>query len=285
MEIKENEPLAPYTSLRIGGNAAFFVIPRNDAEVIQAIQFAKEKGKSLYILGNGSNLLISDDGVDGVVIKVTRAFQNLYFKDELMIAGGGVMLPYAAKKAADEGLGGLEFCAGIPGTIGGGLIMNAGIKDSSLGDLVERVIVLKKSGNVRIFLRDDISFGYRRSSLKGKNWIIISAVFKLKRNDREEILKKMREDLKKRSQKFPLNYPNAGSVFKNPEGKIAAQLIEGVGCKGMRIGDAMVSMEHANFIINLGQAYSTDVKRLIKLIQKKVMEIEKIKLELELILW
>lgn len=278
MKIKKNILLASYTTFAIGGPADYFCQPKTKKEVIKALQWAKNNNLNYFILGAGSNVLISDKGVRGLVVQM----QNLGFKiqNSKIIAEAGLSLAKLLQIALNHSLSGLEFLAGIPGIVGGAIVANAGTKKSSISQLVEKVTVLAEDGQIEDISLKECRFGYRKSRFLKTKEIVLEVVFKLKKEKPEVIKQKMAAILKTR--KGQPKGKNVGSVFKNPSLAPAGELIEKAGLKGKRIGRAMISKKHANWIINLDKASSTDVLKLISLIKKKVKEYSKIDLEEEI---
>jgi len=270
MKILRNEPLKRHTSLRIGGPADYFCVPKNTDELREALQFAKERKLRLAIMGAGTNLLALDSGFRGLVIKLYGGLNWIKIHRPKAQVGSGVALAKLLFALAKKGLGGIEFMAGIPGSVGGAVYMNAGAWEKWIGDFVEEVRAVDRTGKERVFNKSQLGFGYRKSKLQNSQWIITDIVLKLRRKKRKLINKKIREYLKLRKEKQPLGTPNCGSVFKNPKGDFAGRVIEQAGCKGIRIGDAQISSKHANFILNLGEAKAKDVIKLMTYIQKAV---------------
>jgi len=278
MKYSRNELLKKHTSFRIGGPADYFCVPKNEAQLREALCFAKEHRLSVAIMGAGTNLLALDKGFRGLVIKLSGGLGRLKVRGRTLYAGGGVLLPRLLAAAIRRGLGGIEFLAGIPGTAGGAAVMNAGAWGKEIGRHIDRVKVMDFSGNESVIMKKNLKFGYRRSVMQKAGLIVTEVVFKLRRGRRKLISNKIKEFLNRRRDSQPLGIPSAGSVFANPKGKFAGKLLEEAGCKGMRVGDAQVSTRHANFIVNLGDAKARDVIKLMTRIQKKV----KIRLEPEL---
>ena len=270
MKFQRNISLAKYTTFRIGGQAKYFFIAKTKKDLILAIQEAKRKKLPFFILGNGSNILISDKGFDGLVIKI----QNSKFKilNSKIIAGAGVHLGKLVNESAVKRLSGLEWAIGIPGTVGGAVYGNAGAFKKSMGDVVKEVEVYDtKNQEFKILKNKNCKFGYRDSIFKhNKNLIIVSATIKLKKGNKKEIKKKIKEYLNYKKKTQPLSFHSAGSIFKNSKNFSAAELIERCNLKGKKIGKAKISEKHANFIINLGGAKAEDVIKLINLIKKSV---------------
>lgn len=268
-DIKIFEPMSSHTTWRIGGPADLFFTPVEKKELSKGLEFAKEYKLPVTVIGGGSNILVRDEGIRGLVI-TTAGMKKMDFKGDTVVTDGGVKLPFLAQKTVQLGLKGLEFAAGIPGTVGGAVIMNAGAHGGSMADVVECVTVMNYQGVIHNLSKEDLAFSYRNSSLKGDNLIVIEVKFKLKDGDLQEGKGALQKNLAFRKSRQPWEYPNAGSVFKNPEGDSAGRLIDAVGAKGWKIGDAQVSTKHGNFIINLGNATCKDVLMLMEKIRKEV---------------
>lgn len=293
-QIKENVLLKNYTTFKIGGPAKYFFIAKTKEDLKKAIILAKKINLPFFILGKGSNILISDKGYNGLVINFQ--FSNLKFQKNKIIAGGGISLGVLVNKSIKKGLTGLEWAIGIPGTLGGAIYGNAGAFGNTIADIVKSVEVLQILGfknqkskiknykfKIKKFKNKECQFSYRESVFKHKkNLIILSAELELKKAKKEEIKKKIFQYLDHRKKNQPLDFFSAGSIFKNPLGYSAGKLIEECNLKGERIGDAQISEKHANFIVNLGKAKASDVKKLINLIKKKVKKRFKINLEEEI---
>lgn len=282
-ELKINEPLAQYTTWRIGGPAEYLYIPKCWHDVVKALAWVKEKNIPVTFLGAGSNVLIADEGISGLVI-YTRELKEIQLKGTCLTAEAGVPLMRLSRLALENNLTGLEFAAGIPGTLGGAVIMNAGAHGSSLDKIIEQVKVLTPSGEIKIYTNKDMHFAYRSSVLKGKNEIVLSAVLGLKPGEKETSKDIMKQNTELRRNSQPLKYPNAGSIYRNPPGESAGRLIEGVGAKGWTVGDAQVSDIHANFIVNRGQAKAKDVLALMEEVEEAVFKKYSIKLKREVVL-
>ncbi|MDP2967260.1 MAG: UDP-N-acetylmuramate dehydrogenase [bacterium] len=280
--IKRNVSLKNYTTFKIGGPAKYFFEAKNKKDLIKAILVAKKFKLPFFVLGGGSNLLVSDEGFKGLVIKIL--FSKFYFLNSQISAEAGTILGQLVSATSNTGLTGLEWAAGIPGTVGGAVFGNAGAFQKSMKDIVKEVEVLDaKDLRFKIYDFKKCQFGYRDSIFKHKkNLIILSIALNLKKGKKSEIKKKIKEYLNYKKQRQPLNYPSAGSIFKNPSGFSAGELIEKCGLKGKRIGQAKISEKHANFIVNLGNARAKDVKKLINLIKKEVKKKFKINLEEEI---
>lgn len=280
-DIIENADLREYTTYKAGGKALAIVIPDDLNGLITLIKFLREKKVKYKILGNGSNLIFSDKGYNGILIKLDN-FNKLEFNDNYVTVGAGYSLTKLSLRTARRGYTGLEFASGIPGTVGGAIFMNAGAYKMDMGYITTTVKVLDPNLEVQILTNQDLEFHYRSSFLqKVKNYICIEATLLLRKGDTETIMEVINDRKKRRIESQPLEYPSAGSVFRNPEGDYAGRLIEEIGYKGYSIGDAMVSLKHANFIINKGNASGDDIKKLIKEIKTKVKEKYNIDLKVE----
>lgn len=277
-KISLNEQLAPYTTFRIGGVADYFVEPGDAEDVINIIKYVVKQNIPFYVLGNGSNILISDEGIRGVVINMITGFSYLKHEDNMIISGSGVKMAKFVDFCIQNGYGGVEMLAGIPATIGGALVMNAGCYGGETSEFVSQV-TLVRNGNLIVQNKEECEFGYRKSNLKGT--IILEARFRLQKGNKEEISARRKELLLKRNNSQPVEIPNAGCIFKNPKDNHAAVLIEQCGLKGVTFGGAMVSPKHGNFIVNVNKATAQDVTELIKIVQKTVLDKTGISLELE----
>lgn len=282
IEYRQNEPMRAHTTFKIGGEADIFIIPASPAALISAIKKCTELEIPYFILGNGSNLLVSDGGIEGAVISLA-GINGISAKGEKITCGAGAMLSSVCLKALSLSLTGLEFAYGIPGTAGGALYMNAGAYGGQMADVIESAECLTASGDIKTLKKEDMQLGYRSSIFKKGGLIIISLTLALKKGDKAEIKAEMDELLNRRKQKQPLEYPSAGSTFKRPKGYFAGALIEKNGLKGLTVGGAQVSEKHAGFVINRGGATAADVKALIGKIQKKVFENDGVMLEPEVI--
>lgn len=282
IEYRQNEPMRAHTTFKIGGEADIFIIPASPAALISAVKKCTELEIPYFILGNGSNLLVSDGGIEGAVISLA-GINGISAEGEKITCGAGAMLSSVCLKALSLSLTGLEFAYGIPGTAGGALYMNAGAYGGQMADVIESAECLTASGEIKTLKKEDMRLGYRSSVFKKGGLIIISLTLALKKGDKAEIKAEMDELLNRRKQKQPLEYPSAGSTFKRPEGYFAGALIEKNGLKGLSVGGAQVSEKHAGFVINRGGATAADVKALIGKIQKKVFENDGVMLEPEVI--
>ena len=279
--LRRNIPMRDYTSFHIGGAADAVLFAQSEEQLVRAVRLCREAGERYLVVGNGSNLLVSDRGVRDLVIMIRDAFSQVSFSDETMALGAGVRLTAAAQAAAGQSLSGLEFAYGIPGLVGGALAMNAGAYGGEMAQIVQSVRILEPDGEIREFSNELMEFGYRKSALKNGR-IALSATLLLHRGEEEAIRARMAQYKSARQEKQPLNFPSAGSVFKRPEGHFAGALIENAGLKGVSVGGAQVSQKHAGFIVNTGNATCQDVLELIKLIQKRVLEQSGVQLETEL---
>lgn len=281
---KLNEPMSSHTSFKTGGNAALFVEINSEETLGRVLQLCNEEGKDVFVLGKGSNLLVSDNGIsDKVVIHISQSFADMELINETTIkVSAGASLASLCKFALANSLTGLEFAYGIPGSCGGAAYMNAGAYGGEMKDVVVEVNHIDRDGNTGSFSGDELKFGYRRSAYTNTDLIITSLVLKLQKGNKDEIEATMTETMAKRVDKQPLEYPSAGSVFKRPEGYFAGALIEQSGLKGKRIGGAMVSEKHAGFIINYDSATTTDVINLIKHCQETVYDKFGVNLETEI---
>lgn len=280
-EVVTNFPLKEHTTFKIGGVADLYVCPNNLMELINTLSILKENNVPYFLLGAGSNLLISDKGLRGAVIKLGDGFDYAHARGDYILAGAGVSLAKLASEAKNAELTGLEFASGIPGSLGGALFMNAGAYGGEMKDVVTEVSFIDSKGTVKTIPCSECDFGYRKSIFSKGDKIIISAKFTLKKGNREEISAKMRELNGKRKEKQPLEYPSAGSTFKRPEGHFAGSLIEQAGLKGYTLGGAQVSEKHAGFIINTGNATAKDVCELIEYVKNTVFEKFGVQLEPE----
>ena len=284
---KENifldEPMSKHTSFKTGGNADVFIKAYSIDEIKSILKISKENNIPLFVLGNGTNLLVKDEGFKGIILQVK--LENIEINGTEVILGSGVKNGVLAKKLVDNSLAGFEFASGIPGTIGGAIKMNAGAYGGEMKDIVSEVTYLDLEGNIHTIGNPDCEFDYRHSRFFYEKGIILEAKLKLEKGRQEEIKEKIDEFSKQRKEKQPLEYPNAGSTFKRGEGFITAKLIDECGLKGYTIGGAQVSEKHAGFIINKGNSTSKDIIDLIAYIKKKVKEKtgKEIKLEIEII--
>lgn len=281
--IRFQEPMSRHTSFRTGGEAAVFVQVENKEQLRKLLLYLQKTENEYFILGNGSNLLVSDRGYDGVVIQLGSRMSAIRTSGERLCVQAGALLSQVAKRAQEEGLTGLEFASGIPGSVGGGIVMNAGAYDGEMKKVVESVTVLNEEGELMELDRDTMEFGYRTSIIKNRPFVVVEAVLKLEKGDRESIREKMEDFTMRRRQKQPLEYPSAGSTFKRPEGYFAGKLIMDSGLRGYRVGGAQVSEKHCGFVINTGNATSEDIAELMAEIQERVKERFGVQLEPEVV--
>jgi len=284
---KVNEPMKLHTTFRIGGPADFFIVPENLSGFIEVIKLCKEYEVPYYIIGNGSNLLVGDKGIRGVVIQLCHTFEEVGYEDQedgqvLVRAGAGILLSKLAKEVADKGLSGLEFAAGIPGTFGGAVTMNAGAYGGEIKSLILYATVLSDEGDTFTLNHDDLKLEYRTSIIQEKGYIVLEGGLMLNPGDKHSIKSKIQDLTSRRKEKQPLEYPSAGSAFKRPKGHFAGALIQKAGLKGYRVGDAMVSEKHCGFIINVGSAMASDVVSLMNDVKEKVYESSGVHIEPEI---
>lgn len=281
--IRFNEPMNKHTSFRTGGEAAIFVQVETIEQLKKLLFYLRKTENEYFILGNGSNLLVSDKGYDGVVIQIGRKMSRIRVEGERLYVQAGALLSQVAKCALDEGLTGMEFASGIPGSVGGGIVMNAGAYDGEMEQIVESVTVLNEEGELMELGHSTMEFGYRTSIIKNRPFVVAETILKLKKGDKESIKAKMDDFAMRRRQKQPLEYPSAGSTFKRPEGHFAGKLIMDSGLRGYRIGGAQVSEKHCGFVINAGNATSEDIAELMAEIQDRVKERFGVRLEPEVV--
>lgn len=282
-DILFGEQMKDHTTFRIGGEAACFVKISNAEQLMKLIPYLKKVDTPYFILGNGSNLLVSDKGYDGVILQVADKFARIETQGSVLKVQAGAMLSQVARYAMEHSLSGLEFASGIPGTIGGGVVMNAGAYEGEMKQLVESVTVLNDEGEIMELDNSTMEFGYRSSIIKNRHFIVLEVCLRLQQGIQQEILTKMEELSEKRREKQPLAYPSAGSTFKRPEGYFAGKLIMDAGLRGYSIGGARVSEKHCGFVINTGKATAEDVAEVIKEIQDRVKDRFGVMLEREVI--
>lgn len=280
-QVKADAPLKPYTTWKIGGPADWLVTPANAEELRRVLALCREAELPWMVMGNGSNLLVGDKGVRGVVIRLGEDFSRMTWQDDRVEAYAGLLLRDLARKAADLGFTGLEYVHGIPGSVGGGIRMNCGAYGGNLSTCVTSVKALTYDGEEVELSRDQIDFAYRNSSLFQLDAVITSVCLRLVPGDKEEIQALMAEFQHRREQAQPLEYPSCGSVFKNPPGDHAGWIVERNELRGTRIGGVQISEKHGNFIVNRWDGSADDARRLIEWTQEKVMELEQIRLEPE----
>ncbi len=281
--VKVNEPMKLHTTFRIGGGADYFAEPAKAEEIVQMIQCANTFGIPCYIVGNGSNLLVSDEGYRGLILHLGDRFSRIErIGENILKAQAGASLSKLASMAADFGLAGLSFAAGIPGTVGGALTMNAGAHGGELKDVLVSATILQRDGTICTMDGQALQLGYRSSIIEYRAYIVLDITIQLEAGDTEEIRALMKQYASERMIKQPIGVPSAGSAFKRPEGYFAGKLIEDAGCKGKRVGGAVVSEKHAGFIINDGNATAQDVKQLLSEVRMAVHEQFQIELDTEI---
>lgn len=279
--VDTDEPMKKHTTFRIGGPADYYVTPHSKDEIAQVIAACRKENIPYYILGNGSNLLVSDNGYRGVIIQIFKNYNDVCVEGECITAKAGALLSKIAKKALEHGLTGFEFASGIPGTLGGAAVMNAGAYGGEMKDVLEEVTVLSREGDILTLKREELEMGYRSSIIARKGYIVLEAKLKLRHGSREEIAARMEELKEKRISKQPLEYPSAGSTFKRPEGYFAGKLIMDAGLRGFSVGDAQVSEKHCGFVINKGEATAEQVRELMREVTRRVEEASGVRLEPE----
>lgn len=281
LDIKADVSMKEYTTFKAGGKAACMVSPSDAGSLSELVKYCRKKDIPYYVIGNGSNVLFTDDGYDGLIIHIGENMAEITVKGNMITAGAGASLPSIARYAADEGLSGLEFASGIPGSAGGAVVMNAGAYGGEIKDVIEYADVCDPEGNIIRLTASELELGYRSSIIQEKKYIVCMACFRLKDGNREDIKARMSDYNNRRREKQPLSYPSAGSTFKRPEGYFAGQLIEQSGLKGYYEGGAMVSPKHAGFVINTGGASASDIISVIEHVQDTVYENTGVVLETE----
>ena len=277
------EPMTKHTSFHIGGPADLMAQPQSEEELRALLAKAAEAAVPVTLVGNGSNLLVRDKGIRGLVIKLGNMLRDIEIDGNVLTFGSGVSLAMASKKAAELGLSGMEFAVGIPGSIGGAVYMNAGAYDGEMAKVVKSVRVMDAAGNVSELTAEELDFGYRHSALQGSGKIVTSVTVELVAGDKQVIADKMADFSNRRITKQPLELPSAGSMFKRPPGYFAGTLIDQTGLKGYTVGGAQVSTKHAGFVVNIGGATAADVLQLISDVQAKVFAAHSVKLEPEVL--
>ncbi len=284
-KVKYNEKMSKYTTMRVGGPCDCIVFPDEISKIKEVIEFCKNENITFFVIGNGSNLLVKDEGIHGVVIKLGHRFGKIELDGEYILAYAGATMPTLSQLAKKNSLKGLEFACGIPGTIGGGVKMNAGAYGSQISDILYEVTYMDEKEEIKTIKNKDCSFGYRKSIFTiNPNYVILSAKFKLERGNIDEIENKMKENSLARKAKQPLEYPNFGSVFKRPEGYFVGKLVDDAGLRGYKIGGAQVSTKHTGFIVNVDNATCKDVLDLIGYVQTTVYNKFNVKLTPEVII-
>lgn len=280
--VRYDEPLKNHTTFKIGGNCIALIEPREVSDIVETIKICRENSIKFFVIGNGSNLLVPDEGYNGVIIKLKSEFSTIQVKDEYLIVNSGAKLSEVYTVAYENSLTGFEFASGIPGTIGGAIYMNAGAYGGEMKDIVESVEVLDLDNfELRELKNEELEFSYRKSIIQRKNYIVTTIKLKLQKGNKEEINAVYENLRERRNSKQPLNFGSAGSTFKRPEGHFASKLIEDAGLKGYHINDAWVSEKHSGFVVNKGNASYKEVMELIEYVQKVVFEKFGVKLETE----
>ncbi len=281
-EVLPSEPLSAHTTYRTGGEAELLIIAADGNDAKWVYRFALDNGHRLTVIGAGSNIIVPDEGMEGIVLKTKSEGARIDFSGNgKAIVDAGVYLDSLIRSAAQENLGGFEHITGIPGTVGGAVVMNAGTNDGEVSAIIDSVEAVTPGGELLNLSPSDMGFGYRTSIFQGNDWLITNAAFNLVEVDGAAALKNIDRIWKERGKLYPMQFPNAGSVFRNPEGSHAGYLIEEAGLKGLKVGGAEVSEKHGNFIINTGNATSSDIIGLIELVREKVREKFGITLALE----
>lgn len=268
--VSQMEPMSEHTTFRIGGPADLYVVPDDVEEVADVIAACREEHVPYFVLGCGSDLLVSDDGYRGVIVALADGLTNVSVDGEEMTCQAGVTLKEASEMACELGLSGLEFACGIPGSVGGACFMNAGAYGGCTADVLQSVRALMPDGSVQTIPADELNLGYRQSRVKDDGLVVLSATFSLREDDPEDIRARMDDFTRRREEKQPLELASAGSTFKRPEGFFAGKLITDAGLKGYQVGDAAVSKKHAGFVVNLGNASAADVHAVIEHVQDEV---------------
>ena len=276
-----DEPMKRHTSFRIGGPAEYFLQPQNIAEVQELLQICEEEKIVYHIIGNGSNILVGDLGITGVVIQIYKNMSKLTVAGETITAQAGASLSQLANAAAQAGLTGLEFAAGIPGTVGGAVVMNAGAYGGEIKQVLKQAVVINTAGELITLDIAELQMGYRTSIIKEKGYIVLETTFILEQDEQELIQERMNELKLQRVSKQPLEYPSAGSTFKRPEGHFAGKLIMDAGLRGYQVGGAQVSEKHCGFVINCGDAKASEVVALMNDVRAKVKALFAVELEPE----
>ena len=279
-QVRENEPMKLHTTFRVGGAADVFVTPE-PASLPEVLALCRQYQVPYYVIGNGSNLLVGDKGIRGVVIAMTNRMAEIVCEGETITAGAGATLGQIATKAAEAGLTGMEFAAGIPGTVGGAVVMNAGAYGGEMKDIITSVLVMDASGNRKELSVEELDLGYRHSCIPENDYIVLRVTMRLTKGDTAQIREKMAELREKRLEKQPLEYPSAGSTFKRPEGYFAGKLIMDAGLRGYQVGGAQVAEKHCGFVINKENATAADIVTLMQNVSDKVEAQFGVKLEPE----
>jgi len=277
----KDEPMRNHTTFRIGGNADVFAAPYTEEGICAVLRICREQNVPCHVIGNGSNLLVGDKGVRGVVLQIYKSFDRIRTEGNRICAQAGALLSRVAAEAAENTLTGLEFASGIPGTVGGAVTMNAGAYGGEMKDVLVRVRAVDLEGSIRVFERDELELGYRSSVLQKEDYIALEAEMELSSGDPHKIYGRMEELKIARKEKQPIEFPSAGSTFKRPEGYFAGKLIMDAGLRGYSVGDAQVSEKHCGFVINKGNASAAEVMELIRNVQDEVYRQFQVRLEME----
>ena len=280
-QVKKDEPMKSHTTFRVGGPADYFVTPQTAEEVAKVIEACTQEKVPYYIVGNGSNLLVSDKGYEGVIIQIYKQMNQVKVEGAQIHAQAGALLSMIAKRALDAELTGFEFAAGIPGTLGGACVMNAGAYGGTISDVLLYARVITKENGILELTPEELELGYRTSNIEKNGYIVSSVVLKMKKGNPEEIKALIADFTERRKSKQPLEYPSAGSTFKRPEGYFAGKLIGDAGLRGFRVGDAQVSEKHCGFVINRGNASAAEIMELMRQVEDKVEENSGVRLEAE----
>ena len=283
--LSEEEPLAPFTTWRIGGPAELLATPLDRDDLLGAVRWAADVGVPWRLLGNGSNLLVRDKGVRGLVIRLRKVLDGIECEGTRLVAGAGALFPAVANRAAAEGLAGVEFGAGIPGTIGGAIVMNAGWHEFEIGPRVRSVEYLEADATTRIYPGERCGFAYRGSVFRGRGGVVLGTELELLPGDADEIRGRLEDYASSRKRNQPTELPSCGSVFLKPPDDFAGRLIDEAGLKGLRVGDVEVSTKHANFFVNLGAARASDVLELIRRVEDEIHDRFGVTLEREFEVW
>ena len=279
--VKTNEPMCRYNTFQVGGPAAYYVAPTSVKQLAEVVKVCKEYEQKYYIVGNGSNLIVKDCGYDGMIIHLCHNFSDYKVEGNKITAQSGIRLSKLANILAKHSLKGFEFASGIPGTLGGAVVMNAGAYGGEMSQVLDSVRVMDQNGEMIILAKDQLELGYRTSVIPRKGYIVIEAVLALEKGNEDEINALMLDYNNRRKEKQPLEFPSAGSTFKRPKGYFAGKLIQDSGLRGYRVGGAMISEKHSGFVINIGNATTADILQLIQDVKDKVYEMHGVRLEEE----
>lgn len=271
-QILIEEPMKKHTTFRVGGNADYFVMPKGAEDVRGIVTLCRQEGVPYYILGNGSNLLVGDKGYRGVMIQLYKQMSEILIEEDRVKAQAGALLARVGNMVLEAELTGFEFAAGIPGTVGGAIAMNAGAYGGEMKDIIVRATVLTPAGEIVTLNKEELELGYRTSAVAKKGYIVLEAEYQLQRGSREQIRARMGELKNQRVTKQPLEYPSAGSTFKRPEGYFAGKLIQDAGLRGFQVGGAQISEKHCGFVINKEQATAADIKNLMEQVSEQVLQ-------------